>query len=117
MFISTHKGFTIIEIMIVLAIIAIALSIAIPNFLHMSSVSKRTVCVNNLEKIAAAVDRWALAGGVPADTALTQEQEDEIYSNYLRGKPVCPSGGQYTIEPLGANPQIRCSDEKDGHKL
>ncbi|MDO8525563.1 MAG: prepilin-type N-terminal cleavage/methylation domain-containing protein [Candidatus Omnitrophota bacterium] len=117
MIIFIRRGFTIIEIMIVLAIIAITLSIVIPNFLHMSSVSRRTVCINNQEKITAAIDRWALASGIPAGTALTAEQEDDIYNNYLRGKPVCPSGGQYTIDPLGSNPQIRCSDEKDGHKL
>ena len=113
-----HKGFTLVEIMIVVAIIAIALSIAIPNYFHMTSVSKRTACINNLGRIAGAVEQWALDKNTPSGTTLTPEQEDTIYSDYLRdGKPVCPSGGVYTINTVGTNPQVQCSREDEGHKL
>ena len=118
MFILTRKGFSLIEIMIVVAIIAIALSIAIPNVFHMSEVSKRTVCINNLRKITSAVEQWAIDNNISSDVNVTPQQEEDIYKNYLRaGKPKCPSGGDYVLNPVGANPQVQCTDEQEGHKL
>jgi len=116
--IISSKGFTLIEIMIVVAIIAIVVAIAMPNLFHMSDVSKRTVCINNLRKITAAVDQWAIDNNATSGTSLTSQQEDELYSDYLHsGKPKCPSGGTYTINPIGSNPQVTCSNEEEGHKL
>ena len=118
MFIFNRKGFSLIEIMIVVAIIAIALSIAIPNFFRMTTISKKTVCINNLRKITAAVEQWAIDNNMPSGTTINEQQEDEIYNNYLRGgKPTCPSGGQYVINSVGANPQVQCTDEDEGHKI
>ena len=118
MFIFNRRGFSLIEIMIVVVIIAIALSIAIPNFLQINSTSRRTVCINNLRKITAAVEQWTIDSGIPTGTVLTKQQESDVYNNYLHsGEPVCPSGGQYVINPVGANPQVQCTDEAEGHKL
>lgn len=115
---SSHSGFTLVEIMIVVAIIAIALSIAIPNYLTIARVSKKTVCINNIKKILAAVDQYVMEHNMDAGTKLNSQQEDDIYDNYLRGgKPVCPSGGEYTIETIGSNPQVRCTKEDEGHTL
>ena len=114
----TRKGFSLIEIMIVVAIIAIALSIAIPNYFRMSEISKRTVCINNLRKITAAVEQWAIDNNIASGANIGSQQEDDIYNNYLRGgKPKCPSGGDYVMNPVGANPQVQCTDEQEGHKL
>lgn len=118
MTINSGRGFTLVEIMIVVAIIAIALSIAIPNYLTMSSTSKRTVCINNIKKLAGAVDQYVIENNVDVGTKLSSAQEDEVYSKYIRGGvPTCPSGGQYTIETIGSNPQVRCTKEEDGHTL
>lgn len=114
----TRSGFTLVEIMIVVAIIAIAISIAVPNYFTINKISKRTVCVNNLKKILAAVEQYCMEHNVDAGTKLSSGQEDDIYNNYLRnGKPVCPSGGEYTIEAIGSNPQVSCSNEDDDHVL
>ena len=116
--IFSRKGFTLIEIMIVVAIIAIALAIAIPNFIRISSVSKRTVCINNLRKITSAVEQWAIDNNISSGANITTTQESDIYANYLRtGKPKCPSGGEYLLNPVGANPQVQCTDETEGHKI
>lgn len=116
--IKYEGGFSLIEIMIVVAIIAIALSIAIPNFFKMNEISKRTVCINNLKKITAAVEEWALEKNITSGTSITETQEEEIYGNYFRGgKPKCPTAGEYVMYQVGANPQVRCTEEDKGHKL
>ena len=118
MIIFERKGFSLIEIMIVVAIIAIAMSIAIPNFFRISVISKKTVCINNLKKITAAVEQWAIDNNISSGASLTAQQEDDVYHNYIRnGKPKCPSDGVYTINAVGTNPQVECSDEAEGHRL
>lgn len=113
-----HKGFSLIEIMIVVAIIAIALSIAVPNFFKMSEISKCTVCINNLKKITAAVEEWALEKNITSGASISEAQEEEIYRDYFHsGKPRCPTAGEYVLYPVGSNPQVRCTEEDKGHKL
>lgn len=118
MTISSRRGYTLVEIMIVVAIIAIALSIAIPNYLTITKVSKCTVCINNLKKISAALEQYVLENNLDVGDKLSSQQEDDVYSDYLRGgKPTCPSGGSYVIETIGSNPPARCTKEDDGHTL
>lgn len=115
---ETRRAFTLVEIMIVVAVIAIVLSIAIPNYFHASAISKRTVCINNLRQINSAVERYVMDNNVSNGIRLDASQEDDIYTNYLKGgKPVCPADGEYTIESVGSNPQVVCSKADQGHVL
>ena len=117
MYLFNYRGFTLIELMIIVAIIAIILAIGIPSFFRISALSKRTACIENLRKITVAVDQWAIDSNINTGDKLTQDQENYVYSNYLRSKPACPSGGEYVINPVGSNPQVQCTLENEGHKL
>src|SRR5204862_5687424 len=87
---SRKGGFTLVEIMIVVAIIGFLATIAIPNFVKARDTAKMNACINNLRQIDGAVQTWALETK-QADN--TQVEFDQI-KGYLRNQVVCPSGGR-----------------------
>src|SRR5262245_25283808 len=96
-------GFTLVEIMIVVAIIALLAAIAIPNFVKARSSSQRSACIANLKQIDGAKSTWALEArkvntDSPADT--------ELYGStcYIRVAPSCPAGGVYTVNIVATKP-------------
>lgn len=114
---KSNAGFTLVEIMIALAMIAILLAIAFPNYIKSGRTVHKTMCIANLKKIDSAIDQWVLENRISAGTAIANYEED-IYRDYVRGgKPKCPSGGEYTLGVVGVTPQVTCSKEDAGHKL
>ena len=57
---SRRAGFTLIEIMIVGAVIGLLAAIAISNFVRARSASQMNICINSLRQIDAAKQQWAL---------------------------------------------------------
>jgi prepilin-type N-terminal cleavage/methylation domain-containing protein len=57
---SSSKGFTLVEIMIVVAIIALLASIAVPNFLRARKRSQATRILEDLRMIDSAIDQYAI---------------------------------------------------------
>ena len=104
-------GFTLVEIMIVVAIIGLLAAIAIPNFVRARTTAQQSACINNLRQIDSAKQQWGLetrqlTNAVPVDSDVAPYLRSSSLTNVL-----CPSGGStatfdssYTLNSLSQPP-------------
>lgn len=86
-----RSGFTLIELMIVIAIIAILAAILVPNFIRARGQGMFTACQSNLKNVGTALEMYSTDSSGRYPTALTQ-----LSPNYLKTIPTCPSSGTAT---------------------
>jgi prepilin-type N-terminal cleavage/methylation domain-containing protein len=111
-------GFTLVEIMIVVGIIALLAMIALPSLFKARTQSQTKTCINNLRLMSNAKEQAALASMWSTGKTITDGSADSSnVLQYLKGSklPVCPASGTYTWRPIGVDPV--CSRSTDGHIL
>ena len=107
-----RKGFTLVEIMIVVAIIGLLAAIAIPNFVRARTRAQQEACIANLKQIEGAVQVWAIDNN--QGSADTPANWGVLTPAYLRTTPSCPGGGSaYLIPAVSARPTCNVA----GHAL
>ncbi len=96
---TKRSAFTLIEIMIVVAIIGLLATIAIPSLKHALTRSQQQACAVNRKNIDGAKLAWALDHRQPPEVVPT---EADLFGEqgYLEHKPNCPAGGHYSLNAI-----------------
>jgi prepilin-type N-terminal cleavage/methylation domain-containing protein len=109
------RGFSLIEIMIVVSLIGMLAGIAIPNMVKARSQSQASACLNNLRQIDNATQEWALEHGKGPSSSVIF---DDIQP-YLKSEVLCPCAGpgatfatSYTISTVSNKPSCQLVPSK-----
>ena len=99
---NKRSGFTLVEIMIVVAIIGLLAAIAIASFIRARQNTQQSTCINNLRLIDGAKDQYALENGKSSGDAVVA---NDISAYLKQGVPTCPIGaGVYVLGAVGTDP-------------
>ena len=116
-----RRGFTLIEIMVVVLILTILLAIAVPSFITARETGRAKACVANLYQINSAKLQCMMDNKLPNTSAATFSVDgvtattpgpNGVYQltktggspNYIRVVPACPAGGTYAPGTVSFSP-------------
>ena len=113
-----QSGFTLVEIMIVVAIIGLLAAIAIPSFMRARTTSQQNACVNNLRMIEDGKERYAMEMGLTNGAPIAATDDTTRFGvlvntntpdqSYIRQFPLCPAST--TIQSTSRTASLAAND-------
>ena len=98
---KSRRGFTLLEIMIVIMVIGVLMAIALPNFVLARRTSHTKACIANLKEIDAAKEQWAMDNNQPG---LATPSATDLFgaAKYITQAPTCPTTGAAYDATIGS---------------
>lgn len=123
-FLRNEKGFTLIELMVVILIIGILVAIAVPIFNQARASAWQRTCQANLRTMDGALQTWAADNpgtNYPQTQAAVLDANSTLIPNYIKAEPHCPmnASNRYNVSanPLVTMPPtISCPNDPATHK-
>ena len=121
-FMKSKKGFTLVELMIVVVIMAILVAVAVPIFSAVTKNARVKTCAANRREIISQVNGFLMgnvdgdqhtaagsfevsaAGGVTAGTSTDAKYTDTMFKGLFQEVPVCSNEGIFTVSIIEADP-------------
>lgn len=100
---TKSAGFTLIEIMMVVAIIGLLATMAIPSYVRARDTSQVSLCLNNLRQIDGAKTQHALEAGLATGAVISPSDLDP-YLKVPMSEMAEPGGGTYDLHVIGTTP-------------
>lgn len=124
----SKKGFTLVELMIVIVIMGILVAVAIPVYGAVTKNAEKKTCISNMRDMKSTAATFQMQGNNGDQVTLANNAELDLAADtrytklFTDGMPKCPSDGTYTAKMKNNNGiyefTITCSKGKDlGHVL
>ena len=99
------NGFTLAELLIVVAVIAVLVGVAVPIFINQAAKAKEAACMAN---------RRTLFGEIVMEHTLSDRSFSDVFNEYVVHAGKCPSGGTFSWQDSGDTGIIKCSFHDGG---
>jgi prepilin-type N-terminal cleavage/methylation domain-containing protein len=108
-----RRGFTLIEVMITVSILAILLAVAVPNWIQSRERANARTCQKQLQTIRSAKESYVMARNLGDSATITMD--DLVNDGWLRPGISCPEGFSYVVGAVNEDPT--CSSGLSDHVI